>query len=269
MALLPLYRRLPGIAAGAIVVGSSLVASAATADDTLPSLVARIKPSVLAVGFYKETQNPRFGFRGTGFVIGDGNLLVTNAHVIERIDGTGSDGSLVLHSKDGNGTGEDRIRHAEILEVDRPHDLALLRFTGNPLPALPLGRAGSAREGQSVAFVGFPMGGVLGFAPVTHRGMISSITTVALPSPTARQLDDRAINRIREGAFAVLQLDATAYPGNSGGPLFDAQTGEVVGVVNMVVLKGTRESALSNPSGISYALPVEFVQRLLAAAARK
>ncbi|HOX67053.1 MAG TPA: trypsin-like peptidase domain-containing protein, partial [Burkholderiaceae bacterium] len=85
-------------------------------------------------------------------------------------------------------------------------------------------------------------------------------------SPTARQLDARAISRIKEGSFDFIQLDATAYPGNSGGPLFDLETGAVIGVVNMVALKGTRESALSHPSGISYAIPVEFVLRMLAAA---
>ena len=230
-----LRRRLIRFALGATCVGHSLVATAA---DPLPSVVARIKPSVLAVGFYRETQNPRFGFSGTGFVVGDGNLLVTNAHVIERTGEAANDASLVVHSRDGGGQG--RIRRAEVVEVDKTHDLALLRFEGNPLPALELGKVGSVREGQSVAFVGFPLGGVLGFAPVTHRGTVSSITTVALPSPTARQLDDRTISRIREGTFDMLQLDATAYPGNSGGPLFDAETGDIVGVVNMVTLKGTR-----------------------------
>ena len=234
---------------------------AATAADLLPDVIARMKPSVLAVGFYTETQNPRFGFRGTGFVVGDGNLLVTNAHVVERTGAAATDANLVVHSREAGGQG--RMRRAELVEVDKAHDLALLRFDGNPLPALELAKAGVVREGQSVAFVGFPMGGALGFAPVTHRGMVSSITSVALPSPTARQLDGPTISRIREGTFDLLQLDATAYPGNSGGPLFDAGTGTIVGVVNMVILKGTRESALSHPSGISYAIPVEFVRRLL------
>ena len=239
----------------------------AVAADRLPSVIERIKPSVLAVGYYKETQNPRFGFRGTGFVAGGGNLVVTNAHVIERNDGTADDGSLAVLARDGSG--QARMRRAEVVELDKAHDLAVLRFEGSPLPALELAKAGSVREGQSVAFVGFPLGGVLGFAPVTHRGVVSSITTVALPSPSARQLDDRTINRLREGTFDMLQLDATAYPGNSGGPLFDEESGEIVGVVNMVTLKGTRESALTHPSGISYAIPVEFVLRLLAPLARK
>jgi len=64
--------------------------------------------------------------------------------------------------------------------------------------------------------------------------------------------------------FRVYQLDATAYPGNSGSPLYDPETGEVLGVMNMVFVKSTKENVLSDPSGISYAIPVEYLQRLLA-----
>jgi len=243
------------------------VAASTQAADALPDLVDKIKPSVVAIGFYKETNSPRFGFRGTGFAVANGNLLVTCAHVVERAPDNTTDGALVVTTREASD--RTQVRRAELVEVDRAHDLALLRLEGSALAALPAGKAASPREGQRVAFVGFPLGGVLGFAPVTHRGTISSITSVALPSPTARQLDDRAINRIREGSFEMLQLDATAYPGNSGGPLFDADTGELLGVINMVTLKGTRESALTHPSGISYAIPASFVLKLLAAAERK
>ena len=243
-------------------------AAAASAAEPLVDAIARVRPSVLAVGFYTETQSPRFAFRGSGFVVGDGNLLVTNAHVVERGSDVGSDPALVVHSR-ADDAAQIRVRRAEVVEIDTAHDLALLRFTGDPLPALALGKAGAVREGQSVAFIGFPLGGVLGFAPVTHRGVVSSITTVALPSPSARQLDNRSVQRLRDGPFTMLQLDATAYPGNSGGPLFDIETATVVGVVSMVALKGTRESALTHPSGISYAVPVEFVLRLLVPAAQR
>jgi S1-C subfamily serine protease len=92
---------------------------------------------------------------------------------------------------------------------------------------------------------------------------VSSITSAALPANSASQLDPRAINQLRNGTFEMLQLDATAYPGSSGGPLFDAATGRVIGVVSMGLLKGARESALSNPTGITYAVPVQFVHELL------
>lgn len=240
-----------------------MTSSLSTAADTLPGLIAKLKPSVLAVGFYKETQSPRFGFSGTGFIVGDGNLLVTNAHVIARATGDAAGaGSLVVYTP--GASGQDSMRRLEVIEVDKAHDLALLRVEGSALPVLTLGPAQAAREGQMVAFIGFPLGSSLGLSPVTHRGIVSAITSVALPSPSARQLDSRAIKALKDGAFELLQLDATAYPGNSGGPLFDAESGAVVGVVNMVALKGTRESALSQPSGITYAIPVEHVLRLLA-----
>ncbi len=257
-------RALKGAASKYLLGFAILMASfMSTAADTLPSLIAKLKPSVLAVGFYKETQNPRFGFSGTGFVVGDGNLLVTNAHVITRaVEGEAGEGSLAVFTPGPQRL--DSIRRLEVIEVDKAHDLALLRFGGEAMPALALGTAQATREGQMVAFIGFPLGSNLGLSPVTHRGIVSAITSVALPSPSARQLDSRAIKALKDGAFELLQLDATAYPGNSGGPLFDTESGAVVGVVNMVALKGTRESALTHPSGISYAIPVEHVLRLLA-----
>jgi S1-C subfamily serine protease len=105
---------------------------------------------------------------------------------------------------------------------------------------------------------------LLGFSHVTHRGIVSSITPIVLPPAHASQLDAAAVLRMRQGVFNILQLDATAYPGNSGGPLLDAATGEVLGVVNMVMVKTTRESALSAPSGISYAIPVTYLHALMA-----
>ena len=76
-------------------------------------------------------------------------------------------------------------------------------------------------------------------------------------------MNAKVISRLKTGSFEVYQLDGTAYPGNSGGPLFEPDQGEVIGVINMVFVKGTKESALSQPSGISYAIPVRYLQELL------
>ena len=113
--------------------------------------------------------------------------------------------------------------------------------------------------------MGFPIGGVLGFSPVTHRGIISAITPIALPSPTAQQLNEKVIKRLKAGSFEVYQLDATAYPGNSGGPLIETDRGEVIGIINMVFVKSTKESVLSQPSGISFAVPARYLEELIRA----
>ncbi|HSV51258.1 MAG TPA: serine protease [Burkholderiaceae bacterium] len=236
-----------------------LLAGHARAD--IIEAIAKVKSSIVVVGTYKATNSPRFNLRGTGFAVGDGNLIVTNAHVLPAPSDEALPPDLVIQVK--RSPTEFQMRVATVVEVDKLHDLALLRVGGTALPALALRDSDQVREGQSIALMGFPIGGVLGFSPVTHRGMISSITPVALPTPTAQQLNEQVVRRIREGTFDIFQLDATAYPGNSGGPLFDAETGEVLGVVNMVFIKGGRESALTHPSGISYAIPANFVTQML------
>ena len=229
----------------------------------LVEIVAKAKHSVAAVGIYNLLRSPRFGFRGTGFVVGDGNLLITNAHVLPEAGSDDSKSGLMLQLATAAGSLE--MRPATVAALDRDHDLALLRFGGSPLPVLSIADTQGIHEGLSVAFIGFPIGGVLGFTPVTHRGIISSVTPIVLPAPTARQLDPKTVARLRRGSFDVYQLDATAYPGNSGGPVFNQQTGEVVGVINMVLIRGLKESALSQPTGISYAIPIQYVRKLLAA----
>ncbi len=233
----------------------------------LPDTVARIKPALVVVGSFRSTDSPRFRMRGSGFVVGDGTLVITNFHVLPEASENMANASMVVQVRRAGG--DLSMRQATVVQVDKVHDLALLRFEGAPAPAMLIGDSNAAREGQAVAFMGFPIGGALGFSPVTHRALISSITPAAMPTPSARQLNEATIRSVRTGQFSIFQLDGTAYPGNSGGPLFDPDTGDVLGVVNMVFIKGSRESALSQPSGISYAIPSRYVQELLDAARLK
>ncbi len=226
----------------------------------LADTIERIKPSIVVVGTYKNTSSPQFVLRGTGFVIGNGSLIATNAHVVPD-SAMPDDPALVVQAR--NGQGEPQIRRAQLVTRDREHDLAVLRIEGLPLPALSLRNSDSIREGQSIAFTGFPIGGALGFSPVTHRGMVSSVTPIALPAGNSQQINEKLIRRLKSGTFNILQLDATAYPGNSGSPVFDPETGEVFGIINMVFVKGTKEAALSHPSGISYAIPSRYLSNLL------
>ncbi len=247
---------------GLCVAGIAFLASATYAQADLPNTIAKVKPAVVIVGTFKATNSPRFRLRGTGFVVGEGNWAVTNAHVIPEGADIDPDAKIVVQVRIG--LNDLQMRTATVLDVDKLHDLALLQFEGPALPRLNLRDSDSVREGQAVAFTGFPIGGALGFSAVTHRGMVSSITPIALPSSNATQLNSRNVASLRSGGFNIFQLDATAYPGNSGGPLFDVDNGDVLGVINMVFVKGTKESALTNPSGISYAIPSKFVMELMA-----
>ena len=47
--------------------------------------IERIKPSIVAVGTFEPTRNPQFSFAGTGFAVGDGSLIATNAHVLPKV----------------------------------------------------------------------------------------------------------------------------------------------------------------------------------------
>lgn len=244
-----------------VLIGVCLAWAVSPVWAGLADTVARVKPSIVIVGTYKATDNPRFQLRGTGFVVGNGQQVITNAHVLPVATGLSEAPALVVQVRGEDGGWQ--MRPATRTGLSEGHDLALLRFDGPPVPALVLGDSARVREGDELAFTGFPIGGVLGYSPVTHRATVSSITEAALPSPSARQLQGRAVRGLRDGTFEIFQLDATAYPGNSGGPLFDPQSGEVLGVLNMVLIKGTRESALSQPSGISYAIPSRHARDLL------
>jgi len=225
----------------------------------LPATIDRVKPSVVGIGTVQKTRRPPARIVGTGFVVADGRYVITNAHVLPKKINTARLEYLAVFAGKGK---QSSIRQAVMVKVDKQHDLALLKFEGKPLPALSLGQSSRVREGEEYAFTGFPLGIIFGLYPVTHRGIISSIVPVALQANSANQLDPAQIKRLRH-PYTVFQLDATAYPGNSGSPLFHPETAEVIGVINKVFVKEGRENALAKPSGISYAIPIEHAVKLL------
>jgi S1-C subfamily serine protease len=232
-------------------------ANAADRIDT----IARVKRSVVAVGTFDRDRSPPFVFRGTGFAVADGATIVTNAHVLPAsLDVQHNEVLAILSPSEGNETA--KIREVGRAAVDPTSDLALLRLAGGePLQPLSLRDSATVHEGQEILMTGFPLGGVLGPFAATHRGMIAAITPIAIPQGNATQLNPAVIHRLTRGSFSVFQLDATAYPGNSGSPIYDPANGDVLGIVNMVFVKGTKEAALTQPSGITYAVPAS---RLLA-----
>lgn len=242
-----------------------IVRPAAARGDDLADTVVKVKPSIVGVGTYQRTRTPPVDFRGTGFVVGDGLHVLTNLHVLPAtLEKTKLEMLAVFVREEGKET----LRPAEVVEEDEPHDMALLKLVGNPLPSLTMGNSDKVREGETYAFTGYPIGVVLGLHPATHHGMISAITPSAIPLQRAGQLNKAVIDRLQD-PYDVFQLDATAYPGNSGSPLYNPANGTVVGVINKVFVQETKETILSKPSGITYAIPIRYAESLLKKAQRK
>lgn len=236
--------------------------SAPSAAQTAASMtIERVKLSIVAVGTFERLRSPQFSFSGTGFVVGNGLLVATNDHVLPKLTNAERGEALVIAIPGPGRTAQ--VRAARKLASDAGADLALLRIEGSALPALTLDEAQDVREGESYLFTGFPIGSVLGLFPVTHRAMIAAVTPIVIPAARADQLDARTVRRLTMGSFPIFQLDGTAYPGNSGSPIYHPQTGEVIGIVNSVFVKGTKESALTQPSGITYAIPARKLKELL------
>ena len=222
-------------------------------------VVAKIKPSVVGIGIHTPTSRPQNILHGTGFVIGDGHYVVTNAHVLP----TELDDSLLQKMAVFIGSGKEAtVRQAEIVVISELYDLALLKLSGSALPAMTLANEQFRGDGSYIAFTGFPIGSILGLYPVTHRGIIASTTPTVVPAQTAGQISLKMLKRMRN-PYLVYQLDATAYPGNSGSAMYDMNTGEVLGIINKVFVQSTKEAVISKPSGITYAIPVKYLHQIL------
>ncbi len=242
------------------MLGVSLLLVPSFGHAQLIQTIEKIKPSIVGIGTFQKTRSPAVNYIGTGFVVDDGLHAVTNAHVVpDTLDIQKMESYVVITGKGQN----PEIRSATIVALDKEHDVAILKFMGEALPAMQLGDAETIREGRRMAYTGFPIGMVLGFYPVTHEAIISSITPIILPAFNSRQLDAKMIRQLQKTPFMVFQLDGIAYPGSSGSPLYDAETGAVYGVINMVFVKGKKESAITDPSGISYAIPGNYISNLL------
>ncbi len=230
-----------------------------TYSHDMVSVVKKIKPSVVGIGVYTPLGQPRNTLYGSGFVVANGQYAITNHHVIAKELDDASQQELVVFV----GTGKQaKARKAKLIGSSQFYDLALLQFEGEPLKPMKLADDEYIDEGSSIAFTGFPIGSILGLYPVTHRGMVASITPVVIPVADSRQMSLTMLRRMRD-PYLVYQLDATAYPGNSGSGLYDVKTGAVIGVINKVFVQESKEAVISNPSGITYAIPVRYVRELL------
>jgi serine protease Do len=249
--------------------GAVVAAVAATvflqpaAAASLVETVAKIRPSIVGIAIFQPARAVSAQVVGSGFVVGDGHHIITSYHVIKPKDpGIGQS----YYAMSPNGAQTDR-RVAKIVAVDPATDLALLSIDGPALPPAKLWQeTHMAPEGTEIAITGYPISLVLGFQPTTTRGIVSALPSNSTPQLTAGGLDAATIRAPR---FTLYQLDVIAYPGNSGGPVYDTSTGAVIAVVAAGFIKSQKERVLSDPSAITYAIPSSFVRDLMTRAGVK
>jgi S1-C subfamily serine protease len=226
----------------------------------LPERIAAIKPSVVGVGRWDPQGSPQGQLAGTGFFVGDGLHIATSYHLEPVLVAGGEGGSrlavFIPHGKKMEVRAARRIRH------DVRHDLALLRIEGQPGKPVILASTGPPAEGEAVAVTGFPIANTLGLIPLTNAGIVSSVSPITMPRANAEGLTAQQIRLLRK-PFEILILDMIAYPGNSGSPVYAQASGAVVGIVGGVYVKQAREGVLTDPSAITYAIPVHHLQKLL------
>jgi putative serine protease PepD len=206
----------------------------ATLIENLPDLVDRVRPSVVTVN---TVVTNRTGVRqaqglGTGVVTDKAGHILTNFHVVEGAD--------QVSVKFTNGT----IATGRVVGVDRGNDLAVVKVNLPESELVPATFANSddVRVGQAVFAIGNPFS--LDFT--VTAGIVSGLDRTSEGGLSGRPVR------------GVIQTDAAVNPGNSGGPLFDAD-GDVIGI----------NASIENPTGqrvfvgVGFAIPSNTAQRFL------
>lgn len=186
-------------------------------SNEVSAIVDRLGPAVLHVRSIRQ-RSGRLG-NGSAVLISSDGLALTNRHVVKHAVGVEAelqDGRTIL---------------ADVLGSDPATDLALLKLSSKSgeLPYASLGDSNALRVGDFVVAVGSPFG-------------LARTVTLGIVSALGRTLKSELTKRPIEG---VIQTDAPLNPGNSGGPLLNAQ-GEVIGINTAILYPG---------QGLCFAVP--------------
>ena len=161
--------------------------------------------------------------QGSGFIVGAGGIVLTNAHVVRDA----SEVTVKLTDR--------REFRAKVLGADTATDIAVLRIDAKDLPVVSLGDPSRARVGDWVLAIGSPFG----FENSVSAGIVSAKGR-SLPGETY---------------VPFIQTDVAVNPGNSGGPLFNL-AGEVIGVNSQIY------SRSGGYQGLSFAIPIDVALRV-------
>jgi Do/DeqQ family serine protease len=161
---------------------------------------------------------------GSGFIISNDGLVLTNSHVVNGAD------TVTVLLKDG------RSLQGKVLGQDSLTDVAVVKIQANNLPVVQVGDSDKLRPGEWAIAIGNPLG-------------LDNTVTAGIISATGRTSGDVGVPDKRVG---FIQTDAAINPGNSGGPLLN-QYGQVVGM-NTAIIGGAQ--------GLGFAIPMKTAQRI-------
>jgi S1-C subfamily serine protease len=183
-----------------------------------------IQPSIVAVQVKRATDDPaQLNGLGTGVIVSDRGDILTSLHVVEGAE------EIKLYFADGSES------LADISNTQPENDIAVLRAITPPTQMLPATLGGGAIVGQDAYVVGHPVG----LYGSLSTGVVSGLDRSFEPSDGRTPLS------------GLIQIDAAVNPGNSGGPLLNAN-GEVIGIVTALLNPSKQESF----AGIGFAVPI-------------
>lgn len=191
------------------------------------ALLAKAQPSVVSIRTGGASVGGVFGGAGSGVIISDDGLVLTNAHVM------GSNASAEVTLFDGS------VRQAILVGSSRSDDIALIAMVDPPaVTPAELGVSADVRVGDSVVAIGNALN--LGGTPSVTLGIVSA--------------KDREIQAPGNIVLRnLIQTDAAINPGNSGGPLLNA-LGQVVGINTAII---------SDAQSIGFAIAIDAVKPLI------
>jgi serine protease Do len=199
---------------------------ASTTLETLPELVAAVRPAVVHIDV--ETENASGNGSGFSIAVHESDdaaaVIATNHHVV------GDARDIIVRLYD------DTEHRATVRLLDPSTDLALLEIPEPALLSLELRPLGDVRVGEAVMAIGSPYG----FEGTVTTGIVSGLDRTALAPGTDVPIDN------------MIQTDAVINPGNSGGPLIGLD-GRVIGVSDQGII------GPHGYTGTSFAIPAETV----------
>ncbi|XP_037613941.1 serine protease HTRA3-like [Sebastes umbrosus] len=213
--------------------GTSNAASPRYKFNFIADVVEKIAPAVVHIELF--LRHPLFGRNiplssGSGFVMSDNGLIVTNAHVVSSTTPVSGQQHLKVQMHNGD------VYEANIKDIDKKSDIATIKVNSQmKLPILFLGHSADLRPGEFVVAIGSPF------------ALQNTVTTGIV---STAQRDGKELG-LKDSDMDYIQTDAIINYGNSGGPLVNLD-GEVIGI-----------NTLKVAAGISFAIPSDRITRFL------